>query len=218
MLCKRRGRLEVSVREDQRKKATGWCDWWVWEFVRQCRRVSSQSWSFVSVVVTIDLGCIVDWMVFDDLRRLCHFEGEIFLLGVRRFNFLNLFTAYGGRGAPGRESRGYYRWFLIIVFVVFLRVESKLAICQCQCLEWSGVEESDLGSTRRLDLLYCLLRVKSVSNLGCDTAAATIRESKSSDLEGDVRRLLRSWNTLSYALPFLLFSFLVSIHTWMMVL
>jgi hypothetical protein len=66
------------------------------------------------------------------------------------------------------------------------------------------VEESDLGSTR-LGLLCCLLRVKSVSNLGCNTAA-TIPESKRSDLEGDVRRLLRSWNDLSYALPFLFWS------------
>ena len=37
-------------------------------------------------------------MVFDDLRSFCHFEGEIFLLGVRRFNFLNL-------GAEARRDR-----------------------------------------------------------------------------------------------------------------
>jgi hypothetical protein len=44
------------------------------------------------------------------LRRsssFCHFGGEIFFWVFVRFNFLNLFTAMGGRGVPGRESRGY---------------------------------------------------------------------------------------------------------------
>ena len=83
------------------------------------------------------------------------------------------FSIWGPRRAGTGKPR--ILWFLIVVFVVFLRVESKLAICQCQCLEWSGVEESDLGSTGRLDLLCCLLRGKSVSNLQrrrCEKAKA----------------------------------------------
>ena len=97
---------------DKGIKERWWCDWCSgWEFIRQRNHASPRSRG-IKLRMPPSFrywGIQSTRMVFDDLRSFCHFEGEIFLLGVRRFNFLNLLTANnGGRGAPGPESRGYY--------------------------------------------------------------------------------------------------------------
>ena len=64
--------------------------------------------------ISLDLGRIVD---VDDLRSFCHFEGETFSLGVRRFNFLNL-------GAEARRDRKAEDIIMVL--------DRRFSLCSCK--------------------------------------------------------------------------------------